>query len=659
MEFAGNFTFVADRPEEDMEEMSVDLAGPEPASPASNSSFQLPKPPSLMRRKVRKANTNVLAVDLSTLSSDAELKAGDPFFCSSCEAVFSTCSKVEANGVWVCEFCNTENKSMLEDEEIPKSEMCDWILEPAPKHSASTQSQELIIFAIDISGSMCSTQEVPGSFKLRGAHKSEPVLQAGDDRHQRLPGHNRDITYVSRLQCVQAAIESQLEQLYQQKPNALVGLVVFNRDVTIIGDGTSQQTVISGDKLENFDQLLAFGEANKITRSIKDSRNKLVDVLFKLEEDGPTALGPAVVACLGLAKGCPGAKIVLCTDGLSNTGIGAMDTGDMTDAINFYERAATFARLQSSTINIVSIKGGDSVNLGLLGKMADETQGDVNIVDPLKITSEFAAMLQGQIVATNVVVKLRLHKGLNLVNIDASKLLGEDKANEKMEVDQKEESGVKNIGNAYDDSEITFEYEVRDKEKLDELFEARAKLLGAGSVQERTLPFQVQITYTKLDGSKCIRTITKEQKITHDRQQAEVGIKAAILGTHAWGQSAKLASEGQYEAAMLNNMQTENLFGRAVKNKKQAEQYASGTAEFNFRMKTTISRQQQQQQQQAPQQQQAYGSAPSSPQLMAPSFRSAAPQQQQQMLANDDDESAATVYRFKSTRKQKKMIDRD
>jgi hypothetical protein len=52
-----------------------------------------------------------------------------------------------------------------------------------------------------------------------------------------------------------------------------------------------------------------------------------MEKLLAIEETGPTALGPALIASLGLAsKGKAGSKVIVCTDGLSNVGIGSFDT---------------------------------------------------------------------------------------------------------------------------------------------------------------------------------------------------------------------------------------------------------------------------------------------------------------------------------------------
>jgi hypothetical protein len=52
----------------------------------------------------------------------------------------------------------------------------------------------------------------------------------------------------------------------------------------------------------------------------------LTEKLMGLEEDGPTALGPAVLSAVALAaEGATGSQVVICTDGLANIGLGAFD----------------------------------------------------------------------------------------------------------------------------------------------------------------------------------------------------------------------------------------------------------------------------------------------------------------------------------------------
>jgi len=43
--------------------------------------------------------------------------------------------------------------------------------------------------------------------------------------------------YISRKNCVLAAIENQLKDLKKNFPNRKIGLVIFNSEVCVIGDG--------------------------------------------------------------------------------------------------------------------------------------------------------------------------------------------------------------------------------------------------------------------------------------------------------------------------------------------------------------------------------------------------------------------------------------
>lgn len=111
--------------------------------------------------------------------------------------------------------------------------------------------------------------------------------------------------------------------------NRKVGVVTFNNEVTLIGDGTKNPQIITGDKLQNFDWLVKNGEekaSELLSKTVKETSKSLQDKVMSIEETGSTALGPAVLTSVALAcKGNPGSTVVICTDGLSNTGLGAYD----------------------------------------------------------------------------------------------------------------------------------------------------------------------------------------------------------------------------------------------------------------------------------------------------------------------------------------------
>ena len=70
---------------------------------------------------------------------------------------------------------------------------------------------------------------------MRGSERLDR-LQSLNDTHedQYLPGQRRNVTYVSRLQGVQAAVDHQLEEMMKESPNRRVALITFSSDVSIV-----------------------------------------------------------------------------------------------------------------------------------------------------------------------------------------------------------------------------------------------------------------------------------------------------------------------------------------------------------------------------------------------------------------------------------------
>lgn len=53
----------------------------------------------------------------------------------------------------------------------------------------------------------------------------------------------------------QIAIEQQIKRLERENPDKRVGIVAFNNEVLIIGDGTQDPVVIAGDRLGSWEGL--------------------------------------------------------------------------------------------------------------------------------------------------------------------------------------------------------------------------------------------------------------------------------------------------------------------------------------------------------------------------------------------------------------------
>lgn len=61
-------------------------------------------------------------------------------------------------------------------------------------------------------------------------------------------------------------------------------------------------------------------------------------LLNRLEEGGTTALGPALLIAATMAGNHPGSKVIICTDGKANVGVGRLDEEEsMEKEAAFYE----------------------------------------------------------------------------------------------------------------------------------------------------------------------------------------------------------------------------------------------------------------------------------------------------------------------------------
>eukprot|EP01104_Vermistella_antarctica_P001120 TRINITY_DN11176_c0_g1_i1.p1 TRINITY_DN11176_c0_g1~~TRINITY_DN11176_c0_g1_i1.p1 ORF type:complete len:926 (+),score=283.45 TRINITY_DN11176_c0_g1_i1:209-2986(+) len=439
------------------------------------------------------------------------------------------------SSVWRCEFCSHVNDVTCEDEEIPKASTVDFILAPAPvskkkRSSSSSEPATNVVFCIDVSGSMCVTTEVPGHMDLKGGDADKR------ERHRLHRAHGGavddsddedEVTYVSRLQCVQAAVAHQIEQLAKDSPQTKVGLVTFSNEIHLIGDGSQSTKHVAGGKLCSFDALKKMGENYHIAKPVKKAKKQLLEQLWDLEECGQTALGPALLQSIAIAGSAIGSKVILCTDGLANMGLGALDkggsSGKCVEFAAFYTELAEMAKLKGIAVSVVSIEGTEC-SLESLSVVAEQTSGKVERVDPLQLTKNFTSIISKPVLVTQAMASIILPKSLMF----------------RGEVDDEEDEErnylVKDLGNITADSECTFSFAFRPNKHKDE---------GAA----KSVPFQVQIVHTRTDGMKVLRVATDSISVTDDRSLAEKNANIKVIGTHTAQRAARYAKEGNYESA--------------------------------------------------------------------------------------------------------------
>jgi hypothetical protein len=497
----------------------------------------------------QEVDTNVLSLDLTILKNKTEIATGDAIVCSKCKAIFNIHSKLNTDPAsneqtWICEFCSTLNKVSIEEEEIPKTEELTYIIASAQQAMLKKGGGEniTVIFCIDVSGSMCVTQPVTGKMKLKydKVNKLQDLMKFSDGSYQYTDRESRNTTYVSRMQCVQAAIENQLNELANGAPNRRAGIVIFNSEVVLIGDGSTPPKTYAGDKLSNYEELLQAAQVDAgihMTKPISATKEELIHGLETIEESGQTALGPALVVSLGLAmKGAPGSRVIICTDGLANVGLGSLENlvteESITATKGFYTKLGELAKERGISISIVSIVGEDC-RLEMLSPLAELTGGDIIKVDPLNLSKDFANILSDAIIATNVELKVKIHKGFTFRN--------ENPEN----ISQDGSLMVRQIGNASEGQEVTIEYCTKSSKELKEMKDIDFSKIPA-------LPFQAQINYVTLEGMRCVRLITKQQKVTFDKEEAKKELNYKLISVNAMQKTAQLAKKGNYRAAQAN-----------------------------------------------------------------------------------------------------------
>jgi hypothetical protein len=118
----------------------------------------------------KKADTNAVSLSLGSLKDAVQPMTGEIILCNGCKAALSAISVTskapaakgddEGAQLWKCEFCGTANTIRIDEHERPQTEVLEYLLEP-PAAKEHKEDNELVVFCVDVSGSMCVTAEIP------------------------------------------------------------------------------------------------------------------------------------------------------------------------------------------------------------------------------------------------------------------------------------------------------------------------------------------------------------------------------------------------------------------------------------------------------------------------------------------------------------------
>uniref|UniRef100_W5MTC7 Si:dkey-9k7.3 n=1 Tax=Lepisosteus oculatus TaxID=7918 RepID=W5MTC7_LEPOC len=443
-----------------------------------------------------KANVNVVSVSVGRLVDIT--KAADiqqfqnPFYCKSCQGSLSALSVPrhrQQGTVWCCEFCGQENVLPSTASHLSHSRDVLYVSEDMDGDYINLEDM-LVVFCVDISGSMSVTDEVSTASKAK-----TPL-------------------YISRLQSVQDALLKSLNSLLKTSPRRRVALVTFNDEVTVYGDGTTVPLTLRDWGLMDYDHLKSQGENFTTPHCIAESILPLSRKVQEMKEHGATALGPAALISIAMASRYMGSKVIICTDGRANIGLGDLEEEPTPSSSYFYSRLAEEASAKGVIVSVLTFKGTDC-RLVEVGTLADRTGGKVNIVNISNVSSEIQSLLKDNIIATSVKA--------TLLSADGIFYPYEDHCSHKL---------VKEVGNVTEGLEITFEFAV--KPSSVESFLRRDRL-----------PFQLQLDFKTRELQKATRILTEQRRVTTSSWVWTGSLNMSVLGVHCAQLCARLTMEGR------------------------------------------------------------------------------------------------------------------
>ena len=532
-------------------------------------------------------DTNVCVIRYKSLENPSK-NLPQLYKCQKCEAYlnkYSTLIPKNNKFEWKCEFCSSINNDIIiNGENLPKDEIIEKCVEPNIVKETNSGDESTLIFCFDISGSMCQSYNV-GSYLKEKFNKilgKKSVKKSGlfgssieyqDD--DKIDFSNYDFTqnntnYISRLDMVKLSIEDNIKTLLKNSPNVKVGIVSFGSEIEVKGDCLSNVMIIKEKDMNNESKIKSLGEENTnlIKAKIKESSSKIIESIRKTEENGSTALGPAILMSLSLMKNAKiGSRIFLCTDGMSNLGVGDISE-NREKAIEFYVKIGNMAKEKGIVISLITFEDSES-EIDVLKNMVELSGGEIIRVNPNQILDGFKDLLENQAIATDVSIKVNLNKSMTFRDQDKKDLKNDDS------------SIVKKLGNVTKETETYYELKFKHATKLAEMTDIDFNNL-------KNLIFQTEILYKNRNGDKCLRIITKNLKVSDNKEEVNKQALFNIVSTMQIQKSAKMAGSGNLMGAQAQIHLARNFLNSNqhynVKNQNVFRQFNSNMNDFHINL---------------------------------------------------------------------------
>ena len=522
----------------DMERDSNDSENEEPAPMNQNK-----KEGRVYKKEI---DVNVCLIKYDGLQNEAENNVLRLYQCQQCKSYLNKYSNIIPENDkynWKCEFCSHENKDLIINKvDIPLNDTIENCLAPGINKELKTPEKDdsSLVFCFDISGSMCQSYDVGKVLKNKfnkilgkkdNKNKFKFQNNNSDDEDNQFDYNMENTNYISRLDLVKCSIRDNINSLLKNAPNTKVGIVSFGSDIEVKGDCLSNVMMIKEKDMNNESKIKSLGEENTnlIKAPISESHENIIKALNATEENGSTALGPAVLMSLSLLKNAKiGSRIFLCTDGMSNLGVGNISE-NKDNAKDFYTKIGEMAKEKGIIINLITFQDSES-EIDILMSVVDKSGGEIIRVNPNAILDGFNDLLENEAIASEVELRMNLNKCLTFRDQEEK-----DLSNDGSTIYQK-------LGNVAKETETYYEIKFKKAMKLAEMKDINFEEL-------KNLIFQIEITYRNKIGGKYVRVITKNMKVSDNKEEVEKQANYDIITACEIQKSAKLAGQGLYREA--------------------------------------------------------------------------------------------------------------
>ena len=534
----GNLSVNSAEFDKDMERDSNDSENEEPAPMNQNK-----KEGRVYKKEI---DVNVCLIKYDGLQNEAENNVLRLCQCQQCKSYLNKYSNIIPENDkynWKCEFCSHENKDLIINKvDIPLNDTIENCLAPGINKELKTPEKDdsSLVFCFDISGSMCQSYDVGKVLKNKfnkilgkkdNKNKFKFQNNNSDDEDNQFDYNMENTNYISRLDLVKCSIRDNINSLLKNAPNTKVGIVSFGSDIEVKGDCLSNVMMIKEKDMNNESKIKSLGEENTnlIKAPISESHENIIKALNATEENGSTALGPAVLMSLSLLKNAKiGSRIFLCTDGMSNLGVGNISE-NKDNAKDFYTKIGEMAKEKGIIINLITFQDSES-EIDILMSMVDKSGGEIIRVNPNAILDGFNDLLENEAIASEVELRMNLNKCLTFRDQEEK-----DLSNDGSAIYQK-------LGNVAKETETYYEIKFKKAMKLAEMKDINFEEL-------KNLIFQIEITYRNKIGGKYVRVITKNMKVSDNKEEVEKQANYDIITACEIQKSAKLAGQGLYREA--------------------------------------------------------------------------------------------------------------